>query len=323
MPQYVTRPFEPTEEEYQAIVHVYNLAKPHQPGSVASWQHWDKHRDPGRLFRRYVVEVDANIIGYGFSMKSDPNLANFRFAIFLHPDHQTRGLIDVFYHYVIELCMRNKPDSLVTQVGEDEVQKLDWLGQNGFHQVMRYPVSILDVLDFDPAPYKELLDSVAQQGIKILSLAELKEIDPDWQLRVYELDNLLTRDVPSPQPYVPLPFHLYTKTVFEDPQFMPECWYVAMVGKQYIGLTTLEKGTESVEILYTGFTGVRRAYRRHGIATALKVQSIQFAAKLGTRLIQSNNEENNPMFQLNLQLGFQPQPADVDWEKSFDPTSVR
>lgn len=314
MPQYITRPFDPTEEEYQAIAHVYNLAKPHQPGSAVSWQHWDKHRDPGRLFRRYVVEVDAEIIGYGFSMKSDPNLANYRFAIFLHPEHQTPELINVFYHYVIEKYMRNKPDSLVTQVREDEIFKLDWLGQNGFYQVMRYPVSILDVSDFDPVPYEALLDRLAQQGIKIHSLAELQEGDPDWQQRIYELDSLLNRDVPSSQPFVPLPFSLYAKTEFEDPHFMPECWFVAMDGKKYVGLTTLEKGTESLEILYTGFTGVHRAYRRRGIATALKVRSIQFAGRLGTRLIQSNNEENNPMFQLNLQLGFQPQPADVDWE---------
>lgn len=315
MTHYVTRPFDPSEEEYAAIVRVYNLANPRQPGSAASWQHWDKHRDPARLFRRYVVEVDEEIIGYGFSMKSDPEMANFRFAIFLRPDHQTPVLVENFYTYIVGKCMQHEPASLVSQVREDETQKMDWLKQNGFQQVMRFPVSILDVSEFDPKPYDELINKLARQGIKILSLAELQEEDPDWQQRIYELDKLLNLDVPRSQPFVPLPFHLYAKTEFEDPHFMPEGWFVALDGRKYIGLTTLEKGTESVEILYTAFTGVHRAYRRRGIATALKAQSIRFASRIGTGIIQSNNEENNPMYVLNLKLGFQPQPADVDWEK--------
>jgi len=39
----------------------------------------------------------------------------------------------------------------------------------------------------------------------------------------------------------------------------------------------------------------------------------------GTRLIFTANEENNPMFQLNLRLGFEPQPAEIDWEKVIVP----
>ena len=99
---------------------------------------------------------------------------------------------------------------------------------------------------------------------------------------------------------------------------MPKGWFVALDGEQYIGLTVLEKGSDNVERLMTSFTGVRRAYRRRGIATALKVHSIQFAGRMGTRLILTNNEEHSPMFQLNLKLGFQPQPADVDWKKRIN-----
>ena len=149
----------------------------------------------------------------------------------------------------------------------------------------------------------------------ITSLAELKEQDSDWQKHVYELDTELSHDVPSLHPFVPAPFPQYAQREFEDPNFMPESWFMALYGEQYIGLTLLVKANDNVELLQTAFTAVRRDYRRHGIATALKVRSFQFAQQIGTRLIRANNEENNPMFQLNLLLGFQPQPADVDWEK--------
>jgi hypothetical protein len=40
-----------------------------------------------------------------------------------------------------------------------------------------------------------------------------------------------------------------------------------------------------------------------------------FAQEIGAKFIETNNEEHNPMYQLNLQLGFQPQSADLDMEK--------
>jgi GNAT superfamily N-acetyltransferase len=64
-------------------------------------------------------------------------------------------------------------------------------------------------------------------------------------------------------------------------------------------------------------TGTRRDYRRRGLATAMKVRNIQLAKKLGVDIIETDNEENNPMFQLNLQLGFKPQPAYLDFHKKI------
>jgi hypothetical protein len=50
----------------------------------------------------------------------------------------------------------------------------------------------------------------------------------------------------------------------------------------------------------------------------MKVRAIGFARQYGARVIETDNEENNPMFQLNLQLGFEPQPAWLDFEKQFE-----
>ena len=54
-----------------------------------------------------------------------------------------------------------------------------------------------------------------------------------------------------------------------------------------------------------------------GIATALKLHAIRFAKKEGIELIETENEENNPMYQLNVQLGFRPLPAWVEFEKTL------
>ena len=45
------------------------------------------------------------------------------------------------------------------------------------------------------------------------------------------------------------------------------------------------------------------------------LRAIEFAAQRGVKSIQTDNEENNPMFQLNLALGFKPVPAWISLEK--------
>jgi GNAT superfamily N-acetyltransferase len=174
---------------------------------------------------------------------------------------------------------------------------------------------VLNAADFDLTPYAYLADKMAAQNIEIVSVAELSLRDADWQRQIYDLDVSVTEDTPSPHPYTHAPFPLYAQSEFEDPNFNPEAWFVALANEQYVGMTNLGMANEAAKIMHTYFTGVHRDYRRRGIAQALKVRAIQFAKDLGINTILTNNEENNPMYLLNLALGFQPQPADVDWER--------
>ena len=61
---------------------------------------------------------------------------------------------------------------------------------------------------------------------------------------------------------------------------------------------------------YNGLTAVRRAWRRRGIATALKRTQIAAAKLAGfERLITGSEERNLPMRTLNAKLGYRPEPS--------------
>jgi hypothetical protein len=70
--------------------------------------------------------------------------------------------------------------------------------------------------------------------------------------------------------------------------------------------------------LNTGLTGVLRSHRRRGIATALKVCAMSFARDYGAIEVDTDNEENNPMLQLNYQLGFRSLPAELTLHKTLE-----
>ena len=72
-----------------------------------------------------------------------------------------------------------------------------------------------------------------------------------------------------------------------------------------------------------GMTGVLRSHRRKGIATALKLQGIEYAKQNGIKYLKTENEENNPMYQINLKLGFRPQRTWTDFEKQLRDESVK
>ena len=58
-------------------------------------------------------------------------------------------------------------------------------------------------------------------------------------------------------------------------------------------------------------------YRRQGIATALKIYAFKKLLKIGIKQIRTDNEENNPMYLINVSLGFTPEPYCYDYQKEI------
>ena len=67
--------------------------------------------------------------------------------------------------------------------------------------------------------------------------------------------------------------------------------------------------------MQTWITVIDRPYRRRGLATAMKVVGVEHALALGRPRIQTENEESNPMLDLNKQLGFKVTYQGLDFKK--------
>ena len=192
--------------------------------------------------------------------------------------------------------------------------------EHGFTKVMRYPRSQLDVTDFDFTPFSGAKERAKRHGIEIWRLTELREADPKWQEKLWESEWEIDQDVPSPDPFTRQPIEEYVKR-FTRPNFTADGWFIAVDSTQesrpYVGMSTIWPSSANKEKVYVGLTGTLRSHRRKGIATALKLLTFKFTQSIGARFIETDNEENNPMYDLNMKLGFEPLPAWVDFEKKL------
>ena len=116
----------------------------------------------------------------------------------------------------------------------------------------------------------------------------------------------------------PISDRFYSPTHLTGPTFDPDAYFIALDGIRPVGLSfgSINRDKEPPGF-NTGMTGILRDYRRRGIATALKIHIIRHLQQEGVHDIFTSNDSQNPMYQLNLALGFKPLPSWVRVEKQL------
>jgi GNAT superfamily N-acetyltransferase len=313
-------PFIKDQTSYEQLVEVHNACWPDGANTAEEWQHADANRKPGLFIERYVAIVDGRIVAWGTCGQQPWSHQDGKFGLYggVHPDCRHMGIGKALFDKVFGVAVEQGATKLTAETREDQTDAIRFLENRGFSRLMRYPISELDSGRFQANGFQPKLDHVREGGIAIKTLATLQQEDPDWQQKAYELETVLAEDVPSTDPLTPIGFDFYVKNVLENPAFLPDAYFVALDGDHYVGMSNLYRDLTNPQKLNTGLTGVLRSHRRRGIATALKVHGIRYAQAYGNAVIETGNEENNPMYQLNLQLGYRPKPAWMDYVRILD-----
>jgi mycothiol synthase len=312
------RPFEKTDADYQAVVDLENVLWPDELQAVEGLKHRDETRDPKYMFQRLVGEIDGSVVACAVYGESSWSHVPGKYFVFVsvHPDRQRRGHGSTFYDHVTGILAERDPIMFVSDTREDKPDYIRFLTKRGYKKVMRYAVSRLDVASFDASRFEYAAEKARELGVEIRTGEELMAEDPNWKREMWELEWELLQDVPSPDPLTKPPFEQYEKE-FTSPAFMPEAWLIAVHEGKYVGMSCLWRALAEKDKLYTGLTGVVRSHRRQRLATAMKVRAIEFAKEHGAKVIETDNEENNPMYNLNLELGFRATPAWLEFRKTL------
>ncbi len=305
------------EDEWAAAARILTLAQPHEPWSAEELRRRQQEQTAwGHTAGVLVAQGGETVQGMAAYSQNPGAYHPHRFVLELAvaPEWRGRGVGGALWSALHATLREHGAQEARLLAREDHPVAPGFLTRRGFVADKRYFTSALDVTAFGDAPYRTLPAQLAAQGLSLHSLTTLREAGtPDLEARLHALMSAVRVDVPRADPATPLSFEVFMDAVLGDPGLLPGAYLVAEHAGEFIGQTALFRSPVSPD-LFTGLTGVTRAWRGRGVATTLKVAAIGAARAMGAATIRTDNASDNaPMLHLNDRLGFVRDPATVSY----------
>ena len=310
------RPFEMKDKDYQLAVNIGNAVWTEYPETLEEWKESDEKQSKAVKWGRYFAELDGQTVGFAYYNQSlwINHPGKLAVGVMALPGYRNRGVGTALWQHLCREVEQFDPLRLRTVTREDYEDGVRFAQKFGFTEKMRDWESRLNPTTLNLAEWKRYARRIAEQGIEIKSVVELAS-DPNRDRKLYELEWAVDRDVPSTEPPSKLPFEEFQK-VWERTNLVPDAWFVALQNGQYVAMSDLWSSQAEPDVLYVGLTGVIRSHRGRGIATAVKLKSIEYAQQQGIREIRTWNEtRNEAILDINSRMGFVRQPAHIDFIK--------
>ena len=315
--------FTATDKEFEELARIDNLVNHdcicHPDDDKDDWKLRDKSLIRDRLLL-YNNDVLIGVLYY--SQGRDENNRTCFYTLNLDPNYNQKGYRELLYNKMLEVVKKFNCNKLLTSIYDHpnykEHQKL--LIKEKFKLAQTNREYSCDIRKVDIKKYQPLIQKLESEGIFFYDSKDEMLDWPDHYKKLEELEWTYAQDFPIPKgvKQTRVPFDQFMKNCLN---FYKNAYGVDMVAvkdKQYIGSTDIEVYPKAEPHKgWTGGLGVLKEFRRRGIATALKIKAIEALLKKGVTEVRTDNEENNPMYKINVELGFKPVPFSLDYMKEI------
>ena len=247
----------------------------------------------------------------------------FRTGVRVAPEWRRKGIASALLEALTEHARAQGATKLVASIRGDEPEGLEFARAKGFEEYHRRFDSYIKVDQFDPSTFEDPDAVAAKVGVQLVAYADLArerggtpESLEAFQRALYDVICEASQDIPSAEPVHNPPFEAIRGMYFGEKSFDHPSSIVALRDGEPVGSTITILNDAGVA--YTVHTGMRRAERGKGIATALKLRALRALREKGVTLYGTTNDEANaPMRGINKRLGYEPDPPSVQVRKSL------
>jgi GNAT superfamily N-acetyltransferase len=264
----------------------------HMPDRASYLEHV---KAPGRI--DLIGELDGEPVGAGFVERHGENVEGLVawVSVRVRSEYRRRGVGTELFRELSANARSDGKSELVFSARHDDADSLAYLGKRGFVEALRLRSSTLEL---DRAE----TDFAPPAGVEIVRFG------PELDVDVYAVAMEVARDVPTAQESFEIGSLERWRADQLPARTLRDCSFVAIADGTPIGYTILVAGHDDEGL--NAMTGVASAWRRRGVALALKQAQVDAAKAAGLRVLRTDNAVQNPMLQVNERLGFR---RDVDW----------
>lgn len=286
--QLVIAPAE-SDADLEALITVRKATDPRARPTLANLRHALTSSHAGLVF--LVARLGDEPVACGFVQRS--TAAHAAADVSVVPSRRRRGVATAMLAEASAHAARLGKDRLQFAVRKSDEDFRSLLERRGFQKVGAEEAVSLQLGG-------EVPDQTVPDGIDIVSRRERSFVAE----ALYEVFVEAEQDVPGAPGGETI--ESWSAREIDRPSRSPDLSFAAYVGDEPVGYAVLDvRGDEG----HHGFTAVKRAWRRRGVATALKRAQIRAATEMAlTRLVTGSEERNLPMRTLNERLGYRPDP---------------
>jgi GNAT superfamily N-acetyltransferase len=302
----------PHPDEIDQAVGLSGLLYPDRPEERSLWEKAAEDQAPA-----VVAAVGGEVVGY-VSARPEPGLAPTicRIGLGVAVPYRRRGVGSS----LLGRILTELPDctEVRIRVPDSATDALEFLRRRDFREHQRMLRLVQDLTAIPEPAVASLPD-----GIVITTLAEELPVRPDCLQAVHALQSACFLDIPSGDSVILPPIESFLDVV-QSANVPHDGFFLAKAGDRYVGLSYVGRFPNDPESLSHRLTGVDRAFRGRGVATALKHAVTRYAMARGyRRVITHTLEVNRPMRAVNASLGFRQAYAEVRLRLLLEPGARR
>jgi GNAT superfamily N-acetyltransferase len=259
------------------------------------------------MFRDWLALLDGEPVGVGscsLNLGMEEDTAAFAVACVL-PHARGQGVGTAIYRQVSSHARGLGKSELMTWGYEDDAGGVAFAELHGF-TIVKQNRGLRLVLDGCLRPTVDLSDDIT-----ITTLAD----SPELARGVWETASEAMPDIP----YYTVPmsagsFEEFAARSLAGPKYIPEATFIAVREAEVVGYAQLAWMSRAAGIADHAMIAVRRAWRGHGIAKALKTRQITWALDNGlTELRTANDERNASARAVNGNFAYTPLPDQIGY----------
>jgi GNAT superfamily N-acetyltransferase len=288
------RPYD--EQDRRAVADISSSIYADIPERVDEWQLESPHR---------YVALDSNtqrVVGYAWGRKM--RAQKYRIDLMVHPQRRKQGVGSRLFECLLEDLRAVNAETAQARAREAWTESLSFLSRRSFVETHRMFKMRLEVGEAHATCLHRLVEEILSRGIVITTLAKERVQDPDCLYRLYEMHCAALPGWPDPDPGGPVEPPTFARFLeeFKTANYIPEGLFIAVQSNEYLGYSGLGFTRQNDQARAAG-TAVRANLRGQGIATALKLRTVEYARRRGYKTILTNTA-SPAMFAINEKVGF-------------------